>query len=147
MALTAGRILTARNTQTKICSEKLIASATTLFYGGIICSDTTNKLVPAADSTAIRFEGILEPLFGPFAASLVGDGTTVYGRCTTGYEALFTCAGTVVATMRGTAIYAADDDTVTNVTTLGPQIGTLVELVTATTCWVRLNAPVMLDAT
>lgn len=143
MALTTSPgIPVCRNTQTKIMSEKTIASGSVLYVGGIICTNTSNQLVVAGDSTAIRFEGIFWPWSG---ANMTGDGV-LKGRCFTGCEALLICAGTVAATQRGTAIYAADDASVTNVNTLGPQIGILVEMETSTTCWVRLSAPAMADA-
>lgn len=142
-ALAASVARVCRNTQTKIMGELTIASASVLYVGAIVCVNTSNQLVPAADSTAIRFVGIFEPWS---MASMTGDGT-LKGKFTTGYEILLPCAGTVVATMRGTAMYAADDEGITNVTTLGPQIGILIELESASTAWVRLSAPAMTDAT
>jgi hypothetical protein len=141
-ALAANVARVCRNTQTKIMSELTIASGSVLYVGGIICTNTSNQLVPAGDSTAIRFAGIFEPWSGQ---SMTGDGT-LKGKITTGYEVLLPCAGTVAATQRLAAIYAADDEGVTNVNTLGPQIGILIELETSTTCWVRLHAPAMTDA-
>lgn len=131
-----------RNTQTKIMSEKTIATGSVLYVGGIICVDTSNNLVPASDSTAIRFEGIFWPWSGQ---NMTGDGT-LKGRCFTGCEVLLPCAGTVAASQRLAPIYAADDAGVTNVNTLGPQIGILIEMETSTSCWVRLSAPAMTDA-
>lgn len=142
-ALSASVARVCRNTQTKISGELTIASGSTLYVGAIVCVNTSNQLVPAADSTAIRFVGIFEPWTG---AATTGDGT-LKGRFTTGYEVLLPCAGTVTNTLRGTAMYAADDEGITNVTTLGPQIGILVELESASTAWVRLSAPAMADAT
>jgi hypothetical protein len=131
-----------RNTQTKIMSEKTIASGSVLYVGGIICTNTSNQLVVAGDSTAIRFEGIFWPWSGQ---NMTGDGV-LKGRCFTGCEVLLPCAGTVTAADRGAAMFAADDEGVTDVNTLGPQIGILVEMETSSTCWVRLSAPVLTDA-
>jgi hypothetical protein len=142
-ALSASVDRVCRNTQTKIMGELTIASGSVLYVGAIVCVNTSNQLVPAADSTAIRFVGIFEPWS---RQSMTGDGT-LKGKFTTGYEVLLPCAGTVAATQRGTAMYAADDEGITNVTALVPQIGILVELESATQAWVRLSAPAMSDAT
>ena len=131
-----------RNTQTKIMTELTIASGSVLYVHGIICTNTSNQLVPAADSTAIRFAGIFEPWSGQ---PMTGDGT-LKGKCTTGYEILLPCAAGVVASARLAPIYAADDEGVTNVNTLGPQIGVLIEMESTTFCWVRLHAAAMTDA-
>lgn len=142
-ALSASVARVCRNTQNKLMGELTIASGSTLYVGAIVCTNASNQLVPAADSTAIRFAGIFEPWSG---ASMTGDGT-LKGKFTYNYEVLLPCAGTVAASQRGTAMYAADDEGITNVTTLGPQIGKLVELESATTAWVQLNHAVLLDAT
>lgn len=142
MALSASRTVVCRNTQTKIMGELTIASGSVLYVGALVCVNTSNQLVPAADSTAIRFVGIFEPWSGQ---SMTGDGT-LKGRFTTGYEALLPCAGTVTAADRGAAIYCADDDSVTDANTLGPQCGIHIEQESSTTAWIRLSAPAMADA-
>lgn len=141
-ALSASVQRVLRNTQTMISGELTIASGSVLYVHALVCTNTSNQLVPAADSTAIRFAG----LFSPWSEqSMTGDGT-LKGRFFTGMEVLLPCAGTVAATQRGTAMYAADDEGVTNVNTLGPQIGILIELESATMAWVRLHAAAMTDA-
>lgn len=142
-ALSASVQRVLRNTQTMISGELTIASGSTLYVHSLVCVNTSNQLVPAADSTAIRFVGLFSPWTG---ASMTGDGT-LKGRFFTGMEVLLPCAGTVAATQRGTAMYAADDEGITNVTTLGPQIGILIELESASLAWVRLHAAAMADAT
>lgn len=135
-----------RNNQSPNESEKVIANGAVLYYGALLATDgTNNQLAPCADSTVQKFEGIFFPK--PISYStfpVTGDGVKT-GLCLHNLEVLLPCAGTVTNAKMGLAAYAADDGSVTDVNTLGPQCGTFIELGTvANTVWVFIKQPAML---
>lgn len=139
MALSANANIVCRNMDNIIEGELVIASGSVLYVGALVCIDSDGELVPAADSTAIKFAGLFTGVNG---LSATGDGV-IKGKFRTGFEALLPCAGTVtVADMQNIA-YCTDDAGVTDAATLGPQCGIFTELESATTVWVRLSAPAM----
>jgi hypothetical protein len=133
------------NNANVIKGAALIATSSVLYNDALVCHTATGTLVPAADSTAITFAGMFTGVNGNRQRA-TGDGVLV-GEFETGFDVCLPCAATVVAALRNDAIYAADDEGVTNVTTLGPQIGIFLRLESATFAWVRLGAFAMLDAT
>jgi hypothetical protein len=141
-ALSANATLTLRNTTGKsVRYYKVKTSA--ICYTGSICtiSAANNTVVVAANATTGRYCGICTS-----AGPVTGDGTRtveVVDNC----EILCIAATTVTKALFNDAMYAQDDGSVTNLTTLGPAIGTLIEWVASTSVWVALRSPTLLDAT
>lgn len=127
-----------RNTDGLMYGDLVVASGSVLYPGALCCANSSNQIVPAADSTAILFLGIFDGRLGD-KQTVIGDGT-ITGRFFTNCEALLPCAGTVNAADAQKAIYCTDDGEVTDVNTLGPVCGIVVEIESSTQVWVRLGA-------
>lgn len=127
-----------RNTDNVVYDDLIVASASVLYPGALCCANSSNQIVPAADSTAILFLGIFDGEKGD-KQTVTGDGT-ITGRYFTNCEALLPCAGTVNAADAQKAIYCTDDGEVTDVATLGPVCGIVTAIESATLVWVRLGA-------
>lgn len=144
MPLTASVDPDTRNDANITESNKVIANGAVLYYGALVGVDANNQLVNCADSTVIRFEGMFKPKPIEYSSfPVTGDGTK-RGRCVSNFEVLLPAAGTVDAADMQKEAYAADEASVTDVTTLGPQCGVFIEMGTAAnTCWVGLGRAFM----
>lgn len=136
LAVPTPRII--RNTDGMVFDDLIVASASVLYPGALCCANSSNQIVPAADSTAILFLGIFDGNMGD-KQTVTGDGTLT-GRYFTNCEALLPCAATVNAADMQKALYCTDDGEVTDVNTLGPICGIGVAVESATFVWVRLGA-------
>ncbi len=142
MALSANTALQMRNTTGKALRNRVIKTGAKVYKHAIICAAvgfTGNPAVVAANSTTQRYLGIAED------ECLTGDGTrtvNVIDCC----EVLTPLKTSVTKGMVNDLIYAFDDQTGTNLPTLGPAIGTLTEFVAANSGWVLLRSTALADA-
>jgi hypothetical protein len=143
MPLSANRKLQRRNAEHARKYSALIGSTAKVYQDAFVGINATGFMVPQAESTSIQPGGIA------IIEYAVGDGTTVYGEYETNLEVFVptaNVAGTVVITMqKNTVMYATDDGTVTNVATLGSQLGIMTEFSTAG-IWLLLGGSVQANA-
>ena len=136
-ALTANRWLELRNTHTMHRKSAVILTSAKIYKHALVQLTAAHKAQPCSNNTTATFFGLAEE------ECLTGDGTRRV-TCLTNMEAYFNWATQAVTALtagmvRDTAIFAADDNLVTNATTLGPQIGTITERVGANNVWVLLD--------
>lgn len=126
-----------------------VTSGAVIYHGALLAmAPATGTIEPCVDGTTQTFWGVAEIVQGDGTAggAITGDGSTVHSQLQvwTDFEALLPAAATVTtATDAGAAIYAAADDSVTDVNTLGPQCGKLLYVPAANTAWVAIGASVL----
>lgn len=124
--------------------DLVVANGVTL-YDGALCAvvAASGELTPCADSTTLRFAGVAIGEGGDRKVC-VGNGTR---RCRIIYadaEILVPCAATVTGADVLTELYTVDDDSVTDVATLGPVAGLMTEVESSgVTCWLAIRAKAM----
>jgi hypothetical protein len=117
-ALAADRSITFESTFH--VATKTAAASITIYKGALLVNVSTGGLVkPAVDETTSTFAGIA--LNGAAASTSVTYVTSGF--------AWIPCETNVDANSIGKALYANDDDTVTETATLGPVVGRCIDVV------------------
>lgn len=134
MALSADRILTERNNRGKCYGSGTVKTGQTIYKGSFVARSSGGKIVVCSNAgTTIRFAGVA-------TAGAVAGATCEYAY---NYEVLVPVKTGVTNALTFKEIYCVDDQTVSQATTLGPSAGTLMELVTTLTGWVRIGVPAL----
>jgi hypothetical protein len=121
MALTTGRNIRLRETGKK--RYAVIATNAVIYKHALVALNAAGRLAACANSTTQKGAGLACDTYA------TGDGSTVFGEYYEDCLALLPIAATVTAALAlNTKLYAADDETVTTATTLGPEIGTLAQI-------------------
>jgi hypothetical protein len=136
MALSANTWYQLRNTNGARRQNRVIKTTAKIYQGAILAINTAGRVYPAANDTTGKFIGIATQ------ECLTGNGTRTV-EILDCVEALMPLKTTMTAGMRQAIVYAFDDANPTNITTLGPQIGTLSEFVSANLGWVALRQAVL----
>lgn len=136
MALSANTNRERRNTLGESKYSGLIKTGAKVYQGSLLMQNATGTVLPCADSTTGKFFGVA------LEEALTGNGTRRV-ECFDGVEIRVFLKTTVTAGLAQTIAYAFDDEKVTNLATLGPQIGTITERVAANDGWVMLRRAVM----
>ena len=137
-ALTANAALDSRNDTGKTRKSLVVLTGAKIFRHALVQETAAGLAEPCDDNTTATFAG--------YAVDEVdsGDGVVTV-ELFNDNDIRITAAASVTAGMvMDTAIFAADDGSVTEVTTLGPQIGVVTEFVASTDVWVRLRQNVLI---
>jgi hypothetical protein len=137
MALSANTWYQLRNTQGARRRSYVIKTSAKIWQGAILAVNTAGRAYPAANDTTGKFIGISTQ------ECLTGNGTTRVVDVLDNVEALMPLKTSMTAGHRMGIVYAFDDANPTNLTTLGPQMGTLSEFVAANSGWVALRQAVL----
>jgi len=142
MALSANTYLTTKNVLGESVIDGVVTTSTTIYHHALVVRRSTGRFAPAGNNgTTTRFVGLaqLGQKNPPTATDgIAGDGTKRV-NCIGDVDVLIACVTAVTVGHVGTAAYAVDDASVTNATTLGPQVGIFTEFVQANLVWVRLR--------
>lgn len=136
MALSANTWYQLRNTNGARRQNYVIKTAAKIYQGAMLAVSTAGKAYPCANDTTGKFVGIATQ------ECLTGNGTRTV-EILDNVEALMPLKTTVTVALRLGIMYAFDDANPTNLTTLGPQIGTLSQFVSANLGWVALRQAVL----
>ena len=140
MALSANTARERRNTRNESLYSGLIKTGAKIYQGALLMMNATGTVLPCADSTTGKFFGMA------LEECLTGNGTRRVECCDT-VEIRVTLKTSVTAGLAQTIAYAFDDNVVTNLATVGPQIGTITERTAANDGWVMLRRAVMAKGT
>lgn len=124
---------TRRNSIGRMRGSGVVATAVTSLLQHTLCVRKKNGLlVKPSNVTTTMFMGqVIGRNYGP------GE-TATFGY---NYEVQLPLVSTVVQSMVGVVMYAVDNYSLTNLTTLGPQVGPLTELTSANLGYVWLRGP------
>lgn len=136
MALSANAGRERRNVLAESKYSGLIKTGAKVYQGALLMQNAAGTVLPCADSTTGKFFGLA------IEEALTGNGTRRV-ECCDNVEIRMTLKTSVTAGHAQTIAYAFDDATVTNLATLGPQIGTITERTAANDGWVMLRRAVM----
>lgn len=140
MPLTANAGRELRNTLGQSKMSFIVKTGSKIWAGALVMRTANGSVAPCADSTTGTFGGL------SIEEQLTGNGTRRV-ECIDDVEIRVFLKTTVTVGMVGAAAYAFDDNAVTNVATVGPQIGTITERIGANDGWVKLRRPVMAKGT
>jgi len=130
-ALTASIKVQSRNLAGYKVSSAVVANGVTVYKGALICADSSSNAILVADlGAAGYFLGIAEE-------EVVGDAIKRV-RYSYGHEVLLVCEAGVTYALINKTVYGMNTGGVTNASTVGPAVGVLKELPTASTAWVLL---------
>lgn len=133
MALSANAAYSLRNTEGKKVYSYTVKTSAKIYKHALVAIDVSaGTVLPAANTTTTKFAGIA------LAEATTGDGTITV-EVATNLEVLLPLKTVVTQGNTHAAVYAFDDADVTDLTTLGPQIGILTEFVAANSGWVWLG--------
>jgi hypothetical protein len=134
MALSANTALEIRNIGGETRDNALVQSGVKIYKNALLQWNAAGTAVePCDDQPGLFFAGVAVDEVA------VGDGT-VRVEMFSNVEIRITANASVAADDIGKAIYAEDDEQVTEASTFGPQIGTLKEFVGSTDVWVSLTS-------
>lgn len=132
MALSANAALDTRNDSSKTRHSAIILTGQKIYRHALVVLTAAGKAKVAANETTTTFFGLAEEECD------TGDGT-VRVNALRNLEIKVSLKTSVTVGMTAKSkMYAFDDAQVTNLATLGPEIGTLNEFVAANSGWVRL---------
>lgn len=140
MALSANGGRERRNVLAESRYSGLIKTGVKIYQGALLMQNAAGTVLPCADSATGKFFGMA------LEECLTGNGTRRV-ECCSDVEVRLRLKTTVTAGHANTIAYAADDNEVTNLATLGPQIGTITERIAANDGWVFLRKAVMAKGT
>lgn len=120
--------------------EPIVKTSAVIYQNALVMINAAGTAVPCADSTTGKFIGIAVE---GSAYPVTGDGTLTVKIQKHG-EFQVPLVTSVTVGLVGTAMYAFDDATVTNVTTKGPQVGILTQFTSTNLGWVELRKNAML---
>jgi hypothetical protein len=130
MALSADTTLDIKNNRSEMIVTGTVKTGATLYKHGLIMAEATGRVTPCADDGATaKFVGLSKK--GYVAAETAEMYTNIWCKITK-------VAGCSAAYLEH-EVYAVDDASVTYDTTLGPAVGTLMEIVSSTVGWVWLG--------
>jgi hypothetical protein len=139
MALSDNTVLPLRNTAGMTQLNQVVKTSAVIYHHALACQNAAGTIVAAANSTTMTFMGLAvidnPPVAGP---GITGDGTR---RVTmvSDVDVQISLKTSVTVGLVGAIMYAFDDAQATNLNTLGPEIGTLVEWTSANLGWIRLR--------
>ena len=140
MALTDNQGRERRNVLAERKYSGVIKTGAKIYMGALLMQNAAGTVLPCADSTTGKFFGLA------LEECLTGNGTRRV-ECCDNVEIRIALKTSVTAGHANTIAYAFDDTTVTNLATLGPQIGTITERTAANDGWVMLRQAVMAKGT
>lgn len=112
-----------------------------IYRGAMVVYNTAGYLAPASTSAGVVFAGISEEEVDNSGGS-AGDLNCRYKK-----EGIYLFTGAGLAqTDVGVQVYASDDQTVTKTSTNNAAVGKIVEFVSATQVWVKLDRNPALSA-
>ncbi len=132
--------------RTPVSRRVLVANGVTV-YSGALCSftaanTTITSVQPCTDDAAAnRFAGVADPDDSRNSFPVVGNGSTTYVHIIYDFEMVVLCASVTGAHL-GTGIFAADDQTGSPTSSLGPVIGPMREYVDSTHAVIWIGGPV-----
>lgn len=138
LSANAGREL--RNTLAQSKMSYLVKTGAKIYAGALVMQTANGSVTPCADSTTGKFAGL------SIEEQLTGNGTRRI-EVIDDVEVRFFLKTTVTVGHAGTIAYAFDDNGITNLATLGPQVGTITERIAANDGWVKLRRAVMAKGT
>ena len=115
-------------------SGTVLTAQTGLYLHTLVCRTKAGKLLKPSNLTTTMFMGIV------LNASKVAGETCTFGY---NFEVQLPLKTTVVQSMVGTVMYAFDNFQLTNLTTIGPQVGPLTEWTSANLGYVWLRGPAL----
>ncbi len=115
--------------------ELPVAASTQIFGGGMVTTNATGYCVPAANTASFIFAGVA--LAGADNSAVATDGAINVSLRRKG-SFLFAASGLTAADVGKTA-YVSDDQTITLTAGNGVIAGKIVEVVSATSCWVDID--------
>lgn len=145
MALSANASLPVRNITGETEINGVILTAAVIYNHALVVQTAAGKLKAAANETTTTFCGMAvltrhRPPTG--TGGITGDGTERV-TCVSDIDVQIPLKTSVTVGLVGAIMYAFDDAVATNLATLGPEIGTLVEFTSANLGWVRLRGEQM----
>jgi hypothetical protein len=132
MALSAAAGLVTRNTTGKTVLEPTVETGSKIWKHALVVTNATGTAQPAANDTTTKFVGLA-------AATVASGDGTLTAECISNIDVQITLQTSVTVGMVGDAMYAVDDASVHQLTTLGAEVGVLVEYTSANLGWVRLG--------
>jgi hypothetical protein len=136
MALSANTWYQLRNTNAARRQSYVIKTSAKVYQGAMLAVSPAGKAYPCANDASGKFIGISTQ------ECLTGNGTRTV-EVLDNVEALMPLKTSMTVGHRMGIVYAFDDANPTNLTTLGPQIGTLSQFVAANSGWVALRQAVL----
>ena len=136
MALSANAGRELRNTLGQSSMSYIVKTGSKIWEGALLMQTANGSVAPCGDSTTGKFAGL------SIQETRTGNG--IYRvECIDDIEVRVFLKTTVTVGHAGTIAYAFDDDAITNLTTVGPQVGTITERIAANDGWVKLRRAVM----
>lgn len=134
MALSAATALQTRNRAGMTRRSFVVLTSAVVYHHSLQTLTAAGLLKPAANETTTTFAGLADCPNG----TITGDGT-LRVECLNDMEVLLPLTILTVAQTNATAVYAYDDERVTSDATLGPVVGVMTQLESASTAWIRLR--------
>lgn len=145
MALTANRTLELANTRGAKYYTSVVTTAAVIYkHAFVVHVASAGTLSAASDATTTRLAMLAVDNPDGSGFPVTGDGSAQV-TCVTNIDVLAPTDSVVQGDL-GDAAYAYDDESATDVNTLGPQLGTIVKYVDASNAWISLGAATMADA-
>lgn len=133
MALTASRNLSTRATHLQRRGSGPILTGAKIYKGAFLAWTTAGKLTVAANAATLNSAGIADREYD------IGTNGE-YAEFSFGHEVLAPVAASVTqGLMSDTLLFCADDETVTTATTLGPEIGVLMQPPSGGFAWIGVR--------
>lgn len=141
-ALAANTALSLRNgpgsTEKRI--NGVIATGAVIYHHALVQMNAAGLLEPATDNATASFFGIADITRPTGSGGLTGvSGGTVNVDCIYDVEALLPCVTTTTVGLGFCALFCADDNTLSDSVTQGPQAGILMEIPAANTVWCAIR--------
>jgi hypothetical protein len=113
--------------------ERVIVTGAKIYRHALVVQTAAGKFKPAANETTTTFAGIAVD------ECSTGDGTVTCKVYSRGVFQLPLKTAVSVGMVGASIMYAFDDSIVTNLATLGPEIGRLVEFTSTNLGWIELR--------
>ena len=141
MALSANASLQKRATRFQKTVSLVIKTSVVVYKDALVATSAAGLAVVEVNATSQKSVGIaIADSSGTTAGfPITGNGTRTV-VCGIGLEVLMPLKTSVTVSLVGDKMYAFDDATITNLATVGSQVGTLREFVAANSGWVALGA-------
>ena len=135
-ALSAGTIRTEDNIAAKKRGSRVVSSGAQIYKGSLIYANSSNQAVVCSDlGAAGNFLGVAEN-------DVLGDGTKTVDF-TYGHTILIACESGVTYAYINKSVFAFTDNGVTEASTVGPCVGVLKDLESASLAWVEICGPAL----
>lgn len=136
MALSANQGRELRNTLGQSKMSYIVKTGTKVWAGALVQQHINGSVGPCTDNTSCKFAGLA------IEEQLTGNGTRRV-EVIDDIEVRMPLVTAVTVGLVGGIAYAFDDNSITNVTTKGPQVGSITERIAANDGWVKLRRAVM----